>query len=240
MIFKLTSICLSPVLITQALYVKFRTPRLPEPSGERSGHSGSGRGLSLLILGDSAAAGVGVQTQDLALSGQLAQALAADFHVNWNLIAHTGKTAKDIIAILEATPPKKFDVVVTSIGVNDVTHGTGLRKWIDQQGRIVMLLREKFHSEYIILSDVPPMHLFPALPQPLRWFFGTRARRFNSELKKFAGSYNCCETVTIEFPLEGDFMATDGFHPGAPAYTLWAEHVALIIRKRHDYVKQKH
>lgn len=232
MIFELTSIYLSPLLIAQALYVRYTTPQLPEPTGERSGVTGSGQKLSLLILGDSAAAGVGVQEQNQALSGQLALVLGSNFRVSWKLIAYTGKKAKDIITILETIPPEKFDVVVTSIGVNDVTHVTGLRKWIGQQERIINLLRLKFQAGHIILSCVPPMHLFPALPQPLRWFFGTRAARFNRALKIFTGSCHCCETVSIEFPPGDEFMAADGFHPGAPAYTIWAEHVAAIIRKR--------
>ena len=72
--YKLAAIGLAPVIIAQGLYVRRVTPRLPEPEGERSGVNGAGPPLSLLILGDSAAAGVGVATQDQALSGQLVSA----------------------------------------------------------------------------------------------------------------------------------------------------------------------
>ena len=239
MIYALASACISPLLIAQALYVRFVTPRLPEPSGGRSGITGSGRDLTLLILGDSAAAGVGVPEQSMALSGRLAKALGTDFRVSWKLIAQTGKRAKDISALLEEIRSERFDVVVTSIGVNDVTHGTGTGKWISEMGRIIKILQSKFFAQHIILSGVPPMHLFPALPQPLRWFFGARAGQFNSALKNFTGTRICCETVFIEFPSGGEFVAADGFHPGAPAYTLWAEHVASVIRRRMSAAEQK-
>lgn len=119
---QLAAIALSPLLILQALYVRILTPRLLEPQGERSGTQGSGPVLRLLILGDSAAAGVGVATQNQALSGQLVSELEDDFLVVWKLVAKTGHKAEDVLAQLEMLTPEPYDVVVTSIGVNDVTH----------------------------------------------------------------------------------------------------------------------
>jgi lysophospholipase L1-like esterase len=230
----LAVIGLSPVLITQALYVRRVTPRLPEPSGERSGAYGSGPLLRLLILGDSAAAGVGVLRQSEALSGQLVRALGSNFQVSWKLIAQTGYRASDVLAKLETTPQEAFDVVVTSIGVNDVTHGTGRQTWIARQEKIIRLLLSKFDSPHVILSGVPPMHLFPALPQPLRWYLGGRAKQFNHALKESVERCSQCTFVKIDFPLETSYMADDGFHPGARAYSFWADHLAGIIRHRKD------
>jgi lysophospholipase L1-like esterase len=229
---KLAAIGLAPLLILQGLYVRRVTPKLPEPLGKRSGVHGTGPRLRLLILGDSAAAGVGVSTQSQALSGQLVTVLGAEFQVFWKLIAQTHHKAKDILKELKMASPEMFDVIVTSIGVNDVTYGTGAERWINQQSQIVELLQSTFHAQHIILSCIPPIHLFPALPQPLRYFLGLRAKQFNSWLNKFADGCKGCEFVTINFPLEAAYMADDGFHPGAPAYTLWADHVAAIIRNR--------
>jgi lysophospholipase L1-like esterase len=226
------AIALAPVFIAQGLYVRCVTPRLPEPSGERSGVQGSGPPLGLLILGDSAAAGVGVATQAEALSGRLAAVLGESFRVCWKLTARTGMRAGDVVAELEADPPEKFDVAVTSIGVNDVTRGTDMASWIDRQARMVELLQSKFRVKHIILSSVPPMHLFPALPRPLRWYLGGRAKRFNRVLEAFARSCGACEFAAPDFPMEPATMAADGFHPGARAYALWAAHVGGIIRRR--------
>lgn len=60
---------LMPVLLGQALYVRFRVAKLAEPVGVRRGVVGDGPQLRLLILGDSSALGVGVLHQDLALLG---------------------------------------------------------------------------------------------------------------------------------------------------------------------------
>lgn len=230
--YRAAAIGLAPVFIAQGLYVRCVTPRLPEPSGERSGVQGSGPPLDLLILGDSAAAGVGVATQAEALSGRLAAVLGESFRVSWKLAARTGMRARDAVAELEAAPPERFDVAVTSVGVNDVTHGTGATSWIDRHGRIVALLRSKFQTAHIILCCVPPMHLFPALPQPLRWYLGERAKRFNRALEAFAQSCGSCEFAAPDFPMEPAYMAADGFHPGSRAYTLWAGHVGGVVRRR--------
>ena len=227
--YKLATIGLFPLIIVEGLYVRRVTPRLPEPQGSRSGMDGSGPPVSLLLLGDSAAAGVGVSTQHQALSGQLVSALGSDFRVSWKLIAQTGNTAKAIVAKLETALPEKFDVVVTSVGVNDVTHGTRIKKWIDQLGQIIDLLQTKFHSQYIIFSSVPPMHLFPALPQPLRWYLGLRAKRFNKALQNYIKDSDRCVLLTTDFPPEQAYMAADGFHPGVLAYSIWANHVAGMI-----------
>ncbi len=232
MVYQLTSLILAPILIPQGLYVRYVTPRLPEPLGDRSGGDGSGPPVRLLILGDSAAAGVGVSTQHEALSGKLVSELAPTFRVCWKLIAKTGYKANDVLSLIEGMPREDVDVVVTSIGVNDVTHGTGRKKWISLQNQIIRTLESKFHARHILLSSLPPMHLFPALPQPLRWCLGMRAKGFNNTLKELAKDRDHCEFVSIEFPLEKRYMATDGFHPGAFAYTAWSRHLASIIRRR--------
>ena len=229
---QLAAIGLSPLLIAQALYVKCVTPKLPEPSGSRSGRAGDGPVLKLMILGDSAAAGVGVETQHQALSGQLAARLSADYQVIWKLIAKTGHKTKDVLSEIQKLSPEKYDVVVTSMGVNDVTHGTGMDRWISRQKQMIDTLHSKFNLRHIILSGVPPIHLFPALPQPLRWYFGQRAKQFNKALQKLADDHSMCEFVSIHFPLEPSYMADDGFHPGASAYYLWAEQLAAVIQDR--------
>ena len=230
--YQLASIILAPVLIAQGLYVRHVTPRLPEPIGDRSGIDGSGLPIRLLILGDSAAAGVGVSTQDEALSGQLVSALSSDFRIYWKLVAKTGYRAIDVLNQIEMMPREDFNVIVMSVGVNDATHGTRCRKWIYLQNQLIQTLESRFHAQLILISSLPPMHLFPALPQPLRWYLGMRAKRLNDSLQDVAKQNDHCEFVSINFPPEKNYMAVDGFHPGAPAYAAWSNDLAGIIRKR--------
>ncbi len=56
----LVTAALAPLLLWQGRHVRRVTPRLPEAAGPRAGTTGHGPPLRLLVLGDSAAAGVGV------------------------------------------------------------------------------------------------------------------------------------------------------------------------------------
>lgn len=228
----LATIGLGPLLLLQGRHVRRVTPRLPEADGEREGEIGQGPPLRLLIAGDSAAAGVGAKQQAEALSGRLATLLAPDFRVRWKLVATTGHTTAQALQQLRELPRAAYDVVVTSLGVNDVTGLTPTRLWLQQQRQLVNLLREQFQARHILLSALPPMHVFPALPQPLRWYLGSQARRYNLGLRDWASQHADCEFLAAEFPGDLDLMASDGFHPGPGAYALWAEQLAARIRQR--------
>jgi len=225
------AILMMPLLLAQALRVRRATPRLPEPPGDRSGIFGSGPDLRLLIVGDSAASGVGAGCQRQALSGQLVSFLGGHFRVTWKMDAQTGRTVKDVVTLLEAAATEKVGVIVASVGVNDVTRGTPLKKWICRHEKLIDIAAKKFDCRHILLSRVPPMHLFPALPQPLRWYLGERARRLNNALERHLAGCPGCRVVSPDFPPEPAFMATDGFHPGPAAYSHWASHLAGIIRE---------
>ena len=231
----LSKLLLGPLLLLQGLYVRRVTPRLPEASGARQGLTGNGVRLRLLIVGDSAVAGVGAATQDQALSGQLVARLAADFQVSWQLWAQTGLDSQGLLELLEGKDAQPFDVAVLGIGVNDVTSRLGADQWLAQQQRLLGLLRDKYSVQQLVISPLPPMHLFPALPQPLRWYLGNRARRFNQQLAILAAAQPSCSLLTLSLAPEAGMMAADGFHPGPVIYSLWAEHAAQAITgQRHN------
>lgn len=203
--------------------------RLPEPPGDRSGETGEGPPLRLLIAGDSAAAGVGAPTQDRALSGAVVSALSPHFSVSWKVQARTGLRTAQVLARLERLAPEPFDVALLSLGVNDVTGGTRSAAFLDQQGQLVRLLRQRFGVQLVLLTGLPPMHAFPALPQPLRWVLGARARAFTRLLASVAAAQPGCELLDLALPLEPHFIAEDGYHPGPLAYAEWGRLAASII-----------
>jgi lysophospholipase L1-like esterase len=223
-------LALGPLLLAQELYVRRRTPLLPEPEGPRSGISGDGPLLRLLVVGDSAAAGVGVLSQDDALLGQLVRRLANYHRVEWNLIARTGATSQSTHDHLTKTAPLIADVVVISLGVNDVTSGLSLDAFASLQRAVFAVLKDGFGAGQIIVSGLPPMHRFPALPQPLRWYLGAQAKAFDRKLRQLILETPGC--TYLAQPTDGDIsmMASDGFHPGAAVYALWAALAAAEIR----------
>lgn len=228
----LRTIGLAPVIVPQGLWTNLRVPTLPEPPGARQGRVGDGPLLRLLVVGDSAAAGVGVAHQDDALLGQVVSRLADRYCVEFALQARTGFTTADSLRRLEEMAPRIFDVALTSLGVNDVLALTGLGTWLERQRQLRRLLREKFGVRLIVLSGLPPVHSFPALPQPLRWHLGSRATEFNDALGDAVATEPDTRLVNLRFSADAGMMASDGFHPGAPIYAEWAARTARIILAR--------
>lgn len=227
---RLASLALGPVLLAQGFYVRRVTPRLPEPLGERFGCAGAGPSLRLLIAGDSAAAGVGAPDQALALSGRLTANLASHFQVTWRLIASSGHAIRDALALLDTIPAEPFDVAVLSIGVNDVTGGTSRKRWLASHEQLAQTLTSRFAVRRVLLSAIPPMQAFTALPHPLAWYLGRRAALLNEATRRWARGRTDCEFVESAFALEPRLLASDGFHPGPAAYARWAMQLAGRVR----------
>ncbi len=221
-------ILLSPLLLWQGRRVRRDTPVLPEPPGPRSGFAGAGPPLRLLVVGDSAAAGVGASHQQEALAMQFAHRLGRESRVEWTLIARSGETTGTMLRRLETDAPLECDIAITSLGVNDVTAAIGLGAWRRQQARLREALRRRYRARLIILSGLPPMHLFPALPQPLRWYLGQRAASFDRVLEADAGAERDCVFLSLRFSDDMTLAASDGFHPGPAVYAQWAELAAAV------------
>lgn len=244
---------LAPVLLWQGRRVRRDTPMLPEADGPRTGlddaHTSDnsdkpgkpGKPLRLLILGDSSAAGVGASHQSEALSGHLRACLASTLAVplEWRLVARTGIATGDALALLdEAMPdePQRFDIALVALGVNDVTALRGVSRWLADVDRVCARLRERHSVKRVIWSGLPPMHRFPALPQPLRTVMGLHARALDRALAAHFlrdGSANWRRHIAMPLMPEGA-VASDGFHPGPLAYARWAQtlHSALDQDKK--------
>ena len=207
-------------------------PVLPEPPGNREGVAGNGPPLRVLIAGDSAAAGVGAASQDEALLGRLVADLSTDFSVAWSLHATSGHTTKQTLERLEQLPQQTFDVAVTSLGVNDTISMVSLPDWRRRQARLRQLLRDRFGVRTLIVSGLPPVHGFPALPQPLRWHVGLRATQLHRALAADVAAEADARFIDLRFSDDMSLMASDGFHPGPRIYAEWAQLIAAAIRQR--------
>ncbi len=223
---------LLPLLAAQAISARRRALRLPEPSGAREGIEGAGPHLNLLVLGDSAAAGVGVSNQRWALAGRLVAALSIDHRVEWRLLAQTGANTASTLRALPQLAGQRFDVVVTSLGVNDLTRGRTAQRFAQLQSELFDTLRAQHGASLLLASGLPPVHRFPALPQPLRRFLGSRAQQLDAALAALADRRGDVVHVPLEFhaELDASAMAEDGFHPGMPAYREWARRLEARIR----------
>lgn len=219
----LNSIALLPLLLTQGLYTAARAPQLPEAAGPRSGAAGSGADLRLLIVGDSSAAGVGVDTQTQALSGQLVNVLSDVYRVHWAVRARSGATTATTLAALSEDPPDPCDVAVIALGVNDAKNGMRAAAWRRNYTALIRMLN-RGGAAHVYASGLPPVGGFPILPRPLRNVLGTRAEIFDVILREVT-TQNGAHHVPFDLPFDATLMAVDGFHPGPMVYTEWAKRI---------------
>ena len=234
MLLKISTILLIPSLIIQGNTVKKNTLRLAEPAGPRQGAVGTGKALSVLILGDSAAAGVGVETQEDALIGAVLKHLQDGYEISYQLEATTGHSSGQVIQTVKNMSHQHFDVVITSVGVNDITKLMQPKDWIQKQQQLYAEINRKFTPELVIASGVPPMNKFLALPHPLAWLLGQYAKGMNKNLAKFVQQQSNMQWIEYDlqrFKRLNLEMAKDGFHPSKEIYTLWGKQVADKIRQ---------
>jgi lysophospholipase L1-like esterase len=232
-------LALAPLLVAQGLHARRRTPRLPEAPGPRQGSVGRGPGLRLLVTGDSSAAGVGVGHQSRALAAPLARYLAEEAarRVHWRLVARTGLTTAQTLALLQAEFHLQADVAVVVTGVNDVADQVPSRRAVAAREALANWLRNRAGVRHVVFAPLPPVHQFPALPLPLRWVAGADARRHDRAMAAWAATRGDVSHADFGLQLNRGVMAHDGFHPGEPVYrqcaSLLASHVARLVA--HDF-----
>ena len=231
----LTSFSTLPLLLPQAVYARLRTLRLPEAGPPWQGVcGGANRRLRLAVVGDSTVAGVGAGDQRLALAGQTAAALAGfgDHRVEWHAFGRNGATVADIQReFVEPAVAFGPDIVLLSVGVNDTTALTPRQRWRER----LVAVADAFHAAgigIVAVSRLPPMHLFSALPQPLRAFLGMRARILDRDLQRLAARHRCLEYLDYRFEPRPEYLAEDGYHPSAAGCAVWGQGLAAGIRER--------
>ncbi len=227
-------LAMAPLLLAQALHTRWRLPRLPEAEGERAGEVGHGAPLSLLILGDSSAAGVGAATQDEALAGQLSRALArhSGRRVRWQLRARSGVNSEQALDLLHEAALEPAEVAVVVTGVNDVVDQLRPARALAARAVLLQALHDQVGARHVVLTPVPPMQRFAGLPQPLRWVAGREAAAHDRALRHWVVDRAGVSWLPFDLPLAPQLLARDGFHPGPALYRHWGETLAAHITRQ--------
>lgn len=226
---------LAPVLVVQAWRTVRRTPRLDPATGDEQGFvaaadPGRGPSFRVMVIGESTAVGVGASRHAEALPGFLAEELGERLRrgVAWSVSGRNGATARRIIGGL--VPPANGsapDLVVVTAGINDLLRRRPLRRWAADVTELVALLRGRFPEATVLVAGMPPVHRFPALPRPLRSVLGARARAMDRITRDAAAAGGAVHAPMDEaMARDPRLFASDGFHPSAAGYRVWARDLA--------------
>ena len=220
---------LLPLSAVQGLWLRRTATRLPEAGGARTGVCGQGEKIHLLALGDSIIAGVGTGSVENSLPVQFANALASlkNCSVQWRIMGAKGADISDLRnGVNLLTHQQQVNVILISIGVNDVTGLSSTRRWRFQVRQLVSELREKWPQARVVFVGLPPMGQFPLPPQPLRFTLGRRAAILDAIAADIISKQALMLHIPTDInPLQQEFCE-DGFHPSAKSCANWASVLA--------------
>lgn len=227
---------LLPVVAVQGMRVRSSTETLPPAAGpttgvaEATGTTGTepaGPPVRLAVLGESTAAGCGVETHDEGFAGCLARALAArdGRRVTWEVVGQNAATSRRIRYRLLPELGKSLDVAVLLAGVNDVLGRRGPREWEADLAAIVDALAGR--AERVVVTGIPPFDVFPSLPATLGRYLAERAKALDEVSRRVCAGRPRATWLdsTDILPAGPDFFARDRFHPSATGYRRWAQAV---------------
>lgn len=230
---------LGPLLLVQGRRLRATALRLPEAAGPRHGEiaqteANAEARCRLLVVGDSSAAGVGVSTQGEALANQTATALAVRLGcpVGWQLVARSGVNTTEALAMVRHTALDAADVIVTALGVNDVTSQQSLDRFLRSYAALWEHLRSTTGATVGIISGLPPFREFPAVPWPLRAYLGSYAEHLERGLAAWCDTTPGLVFRPLDMASGVSEMAADGYHPGPRQYRIWGEAVAAQAAER--------
>jgi lysophospholipase L1-like esterase len=196
----------------------------PQPSGWY-GHGRPGPAIKVALLGDSSAAGYGVETVQETPGAHLASGLAegASRRVYLRSVAKVGAQTRDLAGQIDAVLGIEPDVAVILIGANDVTHTRLPSESVRLLSEGVRRLREA--GVEVVVGTCPDLGTVEPIPPPLKQVARAWSRRL-AAAQTVAVVEAGGRTVSLGSVLGPEFAATpremfgpDRFHPSAAGYS---------------------
>lgn len=180
--------------------------------------------LRFAVLGDSSAAGLGVELPGQLPGVLLASGLAeeADRPVLLTTYAISGSTTRDLAAQVDLALARPPTVALIIIGANDVTDRLSVRESARLLG--VQLARLRAAGVNVVVGTCPDLGAVRPIPQPLRAVAGSWSRMLAHAQRAVvlsAGGIpvplaDLCSPEFIARPAE--LFSKDRFHPNAAGY----------------------
>lgn len=222
---------LMPVVAAQGLWVRSSIKLLPPADGPTTGTAGdakAGNPVRIAVLGESTAAGCGVDAHDDGFPGSLARIVAGRTGrpVEWQAIGQHGATSRRIRYKLLPDIGQDLTLAVLLAGVNDVLSRRTPTQWAEDLGAIVDDLCQR--AQQVIVVGTPSFDTFPSLPGTLRRYLAQGGTALDEASQRVCAERPRARFVssTAVMPIEADFFSEDRFHPSAHGYLRWAEAVA--------------
>jgi lysophospholipase L1-like esterase len=220
-----------PVAAVQGMWMRSTTKTAPPATGLTSGTVGttSRTPLRIAVVGESTAAGCGVDNHDDGFAGWLAREITTrtQWPVQWQVVGQFGATARRIRYRLLPQLGEDLNVAVLLAGGNDVMSRRSPDQWREDVSAIVDDLMER--ADYVVVTGMPPFALFPSMPTTLGCYLSERAAALDAISRQICAVRPCTTWVEMTEVPPPDFFASDRFHPCAAGYQRWAQVIADLL-----------
>jgi len=216
------------ILGAEAVYAVLRPyPRMAEfdPSGVFGDPASPP--LRVAVLGDSSVTAPGVDGPNEIWVSLVSSRIAETHHVTLRSVAVSGSRAEDLLRE-QLQPTLEFapDLVIVSVGANDVIKGVGLKIFERNLDRLVAALTGT--GALVVLSGVGDIGTIPRLKPPLRNMMTRRSARFDRVHHLVAARHGAHvvehreDDPTIWYS-DRALWSPDLFHVSAAGHRRWAD-----------------
>lgn len=220
-------VCYYGVTLYQKFQISLKLIEKAEPFRlDSTDHS-----VSLLVLGDSTAVGVGTDDPTLSVAGRLAPYINATLVENFS---KSGAQTNDLKNQLSAATLPHYDYILIQIGANDIIRFKSASKTTAELAKTLASLPST--GNLIVLSG-GNVGAAPFFPQFLRPFYTklhlVYHKSFSEVVKEAGGVYVNLYTEPAKDPFVREpekYLAPDGLHPSAEGYELWFSEVVEEIK----------
>ncbi|MDH6234209.1 lysophospholipase L1-like esterase [Mesorhizobium soli] len=222
-----------PAYVWQGLGVRRRTERmLPARGPVLHAVEGEEPPLSLLVLGGSSAASVGIDHSQEGLAAQLALIISerTGRAVRWRAAGFNSATAGELRDhVLPNLSADRWTHIVLSVGSNDTKNFHTLRRFKKEFGGLLYALRAKWPEARVMWSPVVEFTRVPALPPLLGKILEIRASALNALATRLCHERGAVPATRLPILDPAAGFSTDGFHASAAGYRAWAEHLTDLV-----------
>ncbi|TDC71616.1 SGNH/GDSL hydrolase family protein [Actinomadura sp. GC306] len=188
------------------------------------GGTHGGAPLSLVMLGDSTAAGLGVHRPDETPAALLATGLSAiaDRPVRLTNVARSGSRSQALSGQVDRALQTRPDLAVIMIGGNDVTARVAPAESVRHLGLAVARLRAA--GSEVVVGTCPDLGTVKPLMQPLRYIARRASRQLAAAqtvavVERGAHSVSLGDLLGREFSADPlSMFSEDRYHPSARGY----------------------
>lgn len=195
----------------------------------------------IVMMGDSIGAGCGTENQENSISCVIAREIATSLYTDVVLknVSVIGAQSRDLLDQVDRIKDDLPDIVIISIGANDILWTTSLHQSIMTLSRVVKYLSGRGVEVFVI--PCPNLGVLNLVPQPLRYLLGVLSTKYElaqSHVVKSGGGHTLSVNAILSpmFVSEPEAMfGPDRFHPSEKGYIMAAKamlpHILTLLEE---------